>query len=524
MKEAKVYLTGAGPGDPELISLKAKRALKEADVVLYDRLSNDALLEYSSDNAELYYVGKKAANHYYTQDEINDLLIKKAKENKVVCRLKGGDPFIFGRGGEEASVLKKEGIDFEIIPGISSFYAVPAYGGIPLTKRNLSSSFAVITGHEAANKKENSVDIKKVASSVDTLIILMGVSKLSEIRKKLLASNFENKTKIALIRWGTRSKQQTIQGNLENIEEKVKKANFQAPAVIIVGEVVKERQNLKWFENKTLFSKTVLVTRPEKQSSSFAKLLYREGANVLKAPMIKINPPTSFYDLDKAIENLKRYNFIIFTSVNGVKYFMKRLLAKDKDIRELKGIKIVVIGAKTAERLRYYGVNADFLPEKYSTEGILEGLKDYVQKNNFAIENKSFLLPRANIAPPKLELALKEMGADVNNVVAYENCRTKIDKKIYKKFFNNEIDLLTFTSSSTVKNFKKGLDDYLNLLEEKNNILDLEKNQRKSDVACIGPVTAETARKNGFEVDIIATEYTIDGLYEAIINYYKRGV
>ncbi len=511
----KVYLCGAGPGDPELITLKAKRALKESDVILYDRLSNKELLKYSSSDAELFYVGKKANNHYYTQTEINKLLVKKAKEGKIVCRLKGGDPFVFGRGGEEASVLNENGLDFEIIPGISSSLAVPAYAGIPVTQRNISSSFAVITGHEAANKKESSVQLEKIANSVDTLIVLMGVSKLSNITERLIKSGFQVTTPVSLCRWGTRVEQKTVTGNLENIVKKVAEADFQSPAVIIIGEVVKKRQELKWFKNKELFGKKILVTRPAKQADYFCKLLERKGAKAIRAPMIEINDPYDFSDLDKAISNLERYKWIVFTSVNGVEKFMDRLFINDKDCREFKGIKTVVIGEKTAKKLKEYGIKFDYMPENYSTQGILSGIKDYAKENNIKIKDTFFLLPRADIASEILEKGLKNMGAKVNNIEAYRNEMPEIKDKIYKMLFNNKLDLLTFTSSSTVLNFIKGMKDYFGSNINSEMINEVE-------VACIGPVTAKTAREKGIKVDIIAEEYTIKGLYEAIIDYYKK--
>lgn len=511
----KVYLCGAGPGDPELLTLKGRRALKEADVILYDRLSNNELLKHSSSEVELFYVGKKANKHHYTQSEINKLLLKKAKEGKIVCRLKGGDPFVFGRGGEEASVLQENGIDFEIIPGISSSLAVPAYAGIPVTQRGISSSFAVITGHEAANKKDNSVKLEKIANSVDTLIILMGVSKLENIIKRLLNSGFESNTPVALSRWGTKVEQESLVGNLENIVNKVKKIDFRPPAVIIIGEVVKKRKELKWFEKKDLYEQRILVTRPKKQADEFCKLLNNEGAKVIKSPMIEINKPDDFSDLDKAISNLKKYEWIIFTSINGVKYFMDRLLKKDLDSRELKGINIVVIGKKTAKKLNEYGIKADYIPKNYSTKGIISGIEDYAKRKNLKIANSLFLLPRADIAPKKLEKDLEKMGAAVNNVVAYKNGRPEIQEKTYKMLFDNKLDLLTFTSSSTVINFIKGIENYR---ENRDNI-DIFKNVK---VACIGPVTANTAQNNGMNVDIIAEEYTIEGLYKEILDFYKK--
>ncbi|MFW6265984.1 MAG: uroporphyrinogen-III C-methyltransferase [Halanaerobiales bacterium] len=507
----KVLLTGAGPGDPELITLKAKRIIAESDVILYDRLANKELLQYADENTELYYVGKKAGDHHYTQQEINELLVKKAGEGKIVCRLKGGDPFVFGRGGEEASVLKREGIEFEIVPGISSVTAVPAYAGIPLTRRHLSSSFAVITGHEAADKKQSSINLEETAKTVDTLVILMGARKLRKITERLLAAGFGESTPVALISRGTGSFQKTLTGELANIASKVEKSNVKPPAIIIIGRVVSLRKELKWFENRSLFGKRVLVTRPRGQAQSFIEKLRREGARPVLAPMIEIKAPTDYFEMDKAINELDKYRWIIFTSVNGVKFFIKRLQQNGLDGRAFSGKLIAAIGSKTAEKLKEYGLMVDFVPDEYSTEGILHEIKEYARLNNYKIDKSSFLLPRADIATPALESGLKNMGAVVKNITAYQNKRVGLPEKINKMIFNNEIDLLTFTSSSTVDNFMKGIEEY------KGNY-----KLNKLDIACIGPVTAATVEEYGLEVDIIAEKYNIDGLLKAIVDYYER--
>ncbi|RAK10568.1 uroporphyrinogen III methyltransferase/synthase [Halanaerobium saccharolyticum] len=524
--KAKVYLTGAGPGDPALLTLKAKRAIKNADVILYDRLANDRFLEYASPEAEKIYVGKKAKDHHYTQSEIETLMVEKVQAGKTVCRLKGGDPFIYGRGGEEALKLKEAGIDFEIIPGISSSLAVPLYAGIPLTQRHLASSFAVITGHEAADKDESTIEIEKIAAAVDTLIVLMGVGKLPQTVARVLEAGKSPDTPVALVRWGSRSNQQTITGTLADIVEKVEAADFKPPAVIIIGQVVNLREKLGWFENKKLLGKNILVTRPRGQAASFVEMIEAEAGNAVLAPTIKIKSAQNREPLQKAVKNLAAYTHLIFTSVNGVKYFMQALESQRLDLRALAGIKIMTIGSKTAAELKQNGIRADFIPDDYSTAGILEYLKKFEGENKINFNQSSFLLPRADIAPQLLEEELKKLGAEVNNVEAYRTESVKLEAEILELLLNEELDLLTFTSSSTVENFISGLEK---LIENKN--LELEAAEKISNqqiwqqlkeipTACIGPVTAEKAEEYGLNLKITAAEYTIEGLFAAILKYY----
>ncbi|PTV92853.1 uroporphyrinogen III methyltransferase/synthase [Halanaerobium saccharolyticum] len=456
--KAKVYLTGAGPGDPALLTLKAKKAIKKADVILYDRLANDRFLEYAEAEAEKIYVGKKAKDHHFTQSEIEALMIKKAKAGKTVCRLKGGDPFIYGRGGEEALKLKAAGIEFEIIPGISSSLAVPLYAGIPLTQRHLASSFAVITGHEAADKEESTIEIEKISAAVDTLVILMGVGKLPQIVERVLAAGKSPETPAALVRWGSHSKQQTLTGKLINISDRVEAADFKPPAVIIIGEVVKLRQDLKWFENKSLFGKNILVTRPRAQAASFVEMIETEAGRAVLAPTIEIKAAQNRQPLQKAVRNLGEYTHLIFTSVNGVKHFREALDQKGLDFRALAGIKVITIGAKTAEELRKQGIKADFMPADYSTAGILNYLKQLQGEGKINLSQASFLLPRADIAPQLLEEELKALGAEVNNVEAYRTEAVALEPEVLELIKNSDLDLLTFSSSSTVENFISGLD------------------------------------------------------------------
>lgn len=516
---AKVYLTGAGPGDPALLTLKAKQALAKSDVILYDRLANQRFLDYASETAEKIYVGKKAADHRYTQSEIESLMLAKVEAGKTVCRLKGGDPFVYGRGGEEALRLAELGIDFEIIPGISSALAVPLYAGIPLTQRHLASSFAVITGHEAAAKSSSTVKIEEIAAAVDTLVVLMGVGKLAKIVERVIAAGRDPETPIALIRWGSRSQQQVIKGKLANIVVKVKTDKLKPPAVIIIGEVVRLREQLNWFEKKQLLARNILVTRPAEQAAEFVELIESEGGQAILAPAIKIKEAANPLPLKKAIRELTAYNFIIFTSVNGVEFFWQELQQAGLDARAFAGHKIICIGSKTAKKLAEFGLQADYLPADYSTAGILNLLENLAAAGEINFAESNFLLPRANLASRDLADQLMNWGAAVTDLTAYQTVPAELPTDLIKLIKNNQLDLLTFTSSSTVSNFMNGIK---NLAAVETDLEDLMLKLQEIPVICIGPVTAASARQEGLAVNLIAEEYTINGLFKAIINYFTK--
>ncbi|MFW6294724.1 MAG: uroporphyrinogen-III synthase, partial [Halanaerobium sp.] len=437
-----------------------------------------------------------------------------------------GDPFIYGRGGEEALKLKEAGVDFEIIPGISSSLAVPLYAGIPLTQRHLASSFAVITGHEADDKEDSTIEIEKIAAAVDTLVVLMGVGNLPQIVEQVLAAGRSPETPAALIRWGSRSKQETITGTLSNIVQKVEAASFKPPAVTVIGEVVNLREKLKWFEKKKLIGKNILITRPSAQADSLQKMIEDEAGNAVLAPAIRIKEAADKSKLLNAVKNLDKYTHLIFTSVNGVKYFMEALIEMGLDLRSLAGIKFVTIGSKTAAQLKEYGIRADFMPEDYSTAGILSYLKRLDNDGLFKLEKAKFLLPRSNIAPPGLQHNLKKMGAEVDNIEAYRTEKVEISKSIIKMIAAAEIDLLTFTSSSTVENLISGIEEFVEQQETFENPEGSEEIKSKEILAklkeipsaCIGPVTAEKAEEYGLNVKITAAEYTIEGLFAAILE------
>jgi uroporphyrinogen III methyltransferase/synthase len=506
MTKAKVYLVGAGPGDPGLITVKGKACIEAADVVIYDYLAAPALLNYARKNAEIIYVGKKGGDHTLSQDEINALIAKKAKAGNTVCRLKGGDPFIFGRGGEEAEVLVASGIPFEVVPGVTSAVAAAAYAGIPLTHRKLTATLAFITGHEDPHKEESSIDWESLGRGIGTLVFFMGVKNLPDITQRLIAHGKSPDTPVALIRWGTTPAQQTVTGTLDDIAERVQKAGLKAPAIIVVGEVVRLRENLKWFETRPLLGRRIVVTRAREQASDLVTLLAEQGAECLEFPTIKVVPAADSAPLDDAINRLAAYDWIVFTSVNGVQFFFERLFELDRDVRALNHLHTAAIGPATSQRLRTFGLKSDIVPENYRAEAVVEAFR------SLDLKGKKVLLPRAAEARPVLPVELRKMGAEVDEVTAYltEKVADNADQLI-EHLADKSIDLITFTSSSTVKNFKALLppDRFQELLDG-------------VAIASIGPITTDTAIELGFEVDITAPTYTIPGLCDAILKHYAK--
>jgi uroporphyrinogen III methyltransferase/synthase len=502
-----VYLVGAGPGDPELITLKGRRCIKEADVLVYDYLASKSLLRHAKEETEKIYVGKKGGDHTLSQDGINNLLVKLALEGKTVCRLKGGDPFIFGRGGEEAEVLKENDIEFEIVPGVTSAISAPAYAGIPLTHRSANSTLALVTGHEDPAKENSSINWESLAKGIGTIVFLMGVKNLPNISKKLIENGKDPKTPVGLVRWGTTPSQETLTGTLENISLKVKENNFKAPAIIVVGDVVNYREKLKWFEKKRpLLGKTIMITRARAQASSLVEKLLSLGAECIEYPTIKIVEPDDKTSLFDSIENIRTFDWLIFTSVNGVKHFFKALFEKGSDVRALGSLKTAVIGPATRDELKNYGINTDVFPESYRAESVVEAFE------NIDIKGKKILIPRAMEARSVLPDELKKMGAVVHEVTAYKTI-PQSDKKdeILSDFLNGKIDMVTFTSSSTVKNFKALFTE-----EEFKSII------LKFKPVSIGPITTDTAVELGLTPQITADEYTIDGLVDSILKLYKN--
>jgi len=496
-----VYLVGAGPGDPGLVSVKACECLRRAEVVVYDRLADERILGYAPKDAEYIYVGKASSNHAMKQEDINRLLAEKAKAGKCVVRLKGGDPFVFGRGGEEALLLEEMGLPFEIVPGITSAISVPAYGGIPVTHRGLATSFAVITGHEDPTKGGSNMRWDKLSTGVDTLVFLMGVANLPHITKMLMENGRSGDTPAAVIRWGTKPEQRVLVTTVGTAAKDVAAAEIKPPAIFIVGEVVKLRERLRWFdrvETHPFFGKTVLVTRAREQASRLTAALEGLGAKCVEAPAIRLEEPDDGYQaIDEAIARVSEYDWLIFTSVNGVSRFFERLELGGKDARSLGGAKVAAIGVATAAALKSHGILADVVPREFRAEGIVESLKGEIEPG------QRILIPRAQEAREVLPEKLRELGAETEVAPVYRTVAAEVDgEALRQRLSSGEIDFVTFTSSSTVTNLLK--------------IIGSAEALSSARTACIGPVTAKTCRRKGIEPDIVAEEYTIDGLVRAM--------
>jgi len=505
VQKGKVYLVGAGPGDPALITLKGVECLRQAQCIIYDYLASKELLEHAADNAEIIYVGKQAGSHAMSQEDINALLIDRGR-HQVVVRLKGGDPFMFGRGGEEAQALARAGISFEVVPGVTSAIAVPAYAGIPLTHRRHSSSVAFVTGHEMAGKEDSDIHWPELATGVGTLVFLMGVKNLEHIAARLLAGGREPGTPVAVIRWGSTGKQQTVTGSLADISEIASASGIRPPAIIVVGEVVQLRSELNWFEQRPLYGRTLVITRAREQASEFKRLLENLGAQCVEFPTIKVVPPDTWAPVDEAIKALPQHHWVLFTSVNGVGYFFERLSQLGEDVRALYRRKIGAIGPKTAAALSSRGLRLDLVPAEYRAEAVVEELGEE------EIRGRRFLLPRAARAREVLPERLRQLGGQVTVVPVYQTIRPGQQvAEVRQLLREGTVDCLTFTSSSTVENFAAMFpgENMAALVGE-------------TMVACIGPITAETARKHGLQAGVVPDDYTIEGLAGAIVDYFSK--
>jgi len=500
--KGKVYIVGAGPGDIGLFTVKGLKCLQNADVVVYDFHLNAQVLNYISHDAEFIYAGKRGGKHDMTQDMINQTLVEKAMEGKTVCRLKGGDPFVFGRGGEEAEVLAKEGIEFEVVPGISSSIAAPAYAGIPLTHRCYSSSFAVVPGYEDVTKQESSIDWAKLATGVGTIVFLMTVKNISMVCQRLIENGRNPDTPVAVIRWGTRADQNTLVSTLKSITELVKENEIKPPAVMVVGEVVRLRETLKWYEKKPLFGQRVLVTR--EHAVGFEPLA-ELGAEIIEFRTIEIVPPDDWTELDRAIEKIDSYTWLIFTSANGVKFFFQRLIDKDRDIRELKGVNICAVGTKTASAIRNYGIKVDLVPEKFSAEGLIEV---FTKDSEQGLKGIKILLPRAETAREVFPRRVRELGGEIDVFTAYKTVKPEVHGKRLKRFLKEgKISIATFTSAATFNNYMEIMgEDALGLLKD-------------VIIAVIGPVTAKAVEDAGLKVHIMPEEATVDAMVKEIIKW-----
>lgn len=506
MTPGKVYLIGAGPGDPGLITVKGQRCISSADVIIYDYLAAPALLAHAAPEAEMIYVGKKGGDHTLPQGGINQLIIDKARQGLMVARLKGGDPFIFGRGGEEAEELVAAGIPFEVVPGVTSAVAGAAYAGIPLTHRDHTSTLAFVTGHEDPTRDGSRIDWRSLATGIGTLVFFMGIKNLPLIAGQLQDNGMPADTPVALIRWGTTTRQKTVTGTLSTIVDIARQAGMKAPAIIVVGKVVQLRERLNWFETRPLFGRTIVVTRARAQASDLVERLTELGAYCLEFPTIEVVPAEESAPLDEAIGNLDAYDWLIFTSVNGVKYFFDRLFALGRDVRALHHVRTAVIGPATAEALRRQGLRSDILPASYRAEAVIEAFA------NQNVAGQRILLPRAAEARPILPQELRRMGAEVDEIAIYRSRPVATGAaELVDSLENGRVDLVTFTSSSTVNHFYQLLPD--------GHRDPLMKGLR---TASIGPITTETARKLGFRVAVTADEYTIPGLCDAIQEFFAQ--
>lgn len=491
-------MVGAGPGDPGLLTLKGRSCLEKAEVVVYDYLANPEFLNFVPDTAEKIYAGKKAGDHALRQEETNALLVEKVKAGRVVVRLKGGDPFLFGRGGEEAEALAEAGCRFEIVPGVSSAIAGPAYAGIPVTHRAHNAALTIFTGHEDPTKTESTIDYAAIASVPGTKVMLMGIERLEKHCAALQQAGMPGSTPIALVRWATTPRQETLSGTLADIAAKAQEAGFRAPAVAVIGEVATLREPLAWFENKPLFGQRIAVTRTRQQAGELIDKLRDLGADAFELPTIRIEPPEdkqAFYEL---VSDAHIYDWIVFTSPNGVDAFFRAFFEIFSDAREIGGVRIAAIGPATAARVKAHHLAVDLQPEKYVAEEVLKALQ-----NETSVENLKFLLPRAEGAREMLATELTRLGAIVDEATAYRTVpETEDVSGGIRRFKEEGADIVTFTSSSTAENFaalKLPLPDSLK-------------------TASIGPVTSATLMTLGFSVDIEARSHDIPGLVQAILR------
>lgn len=506
----KVYLVGAGPGDPGLITLRGKYLLERAEVLVYDYLATPKLLKYVPKDATLIYAGKKGGTkHTHTQAEINQMLVDWALAGKMVVRLKGGDPFIFGRGGEEIEELVKAGVPFEVVPGVTSATAAATYAGIPITHRGYTASVAFLTGHEEPGKEVSNIDWSKMATGPGTLVIYMGIKNLPIIVENLISNGRNPQTPVAVVRWASTPEQHTVVATLETIVSRVEAEGIRPPALVIVGEVVSLRETLDWFEKRVLFGKRIVVTRTREQASELVAELEGYGAECLEYSTIQVEPLESYAALDEELERLNEFHWVLFSSINAVQYFFDRLYAKGMDARNMKGPHVAAVGKATADYLRNYGIVADLIPTVYTAEGLAQSLLD------FGVEGRNILIPRAVKAREFLPETLRGAGAQVAVAPVYQNVPPKgVKEDLLAELRSGRVDMLTFTSSSTVTNFLAMVDaasqDELRALLE------------GVKIAAIGPVTAKTITNSGLTVDVMPETFTIPEFVAAIVRHYTE--
>ncbi|AJE04467.1 uroporphyrinogen-III C-methyltransferase [Geobacter pickeringii] len=499
-----VYLIGAGPGDPGLITVRGKECMGLADVVVYDYLANDDLLQYARPGAELIYAGKVGGHHNREQWQINELLVEKAREGRVVARLKGGDPFVFGRGGEECEALVAAGIPFEIVPGVTAAIGAAAYAGIPLTHRDFTTSVAFVTGHESPGKEASEIDWEGLSLGSGTVVFYMGMKNLPQITANLMAHGRPPETPVALVRWGTRPEQEVLAGTLSDIADKARRTGFKAPAVTVVGEVVTLREKLRWFDSRPLFGRGILVTRAADQAGEFSAILRRKGARVVECPTIAIAPPESWDELDAAVARLATFDWVVFTSYNAVRFFFARLAAQGKDSRALGPCRICVVGPKTAEALALHGLRPDLIPGDYKGEGVVEALRSVVS-------GARVLFPKGDRARDVIPAGLAALGAEVTAPVAYRNVTPEvIPAGVIADLEAKRIHCVTFTSSSTVENLAAilGENRLLRLLDG-------------VAIASIGPITSRSCQELGLKVDVEPPAYTLEALTAELVRFFS---
>jgi len=487
---AKVYLVGAGPGDPELITVKGRRLLENADCILYDHLASSDLLDLAPASAERIYVGKKKSEHALSQEEICSLLVERGKRGLTVVRLKGGDPFIFGRGGEEAEALADAGLAFEVVPGVTSPLGIAAYTGVPLTHRDHTSVVTFITGHDVSK-----IDWSKVGTS-ETLVIFMGISHFDEIARCIVAGGRSAGTPAMAVRWGTRPDQEVLTGTLESLPGLIHAHALKPPATIVVGDVVRLHGKLNWYERLPLFGQRIVVTRAREQAAALAALLHNLGAEVIELPTIDIRAADDYTALDNAIKNLREYGWLIFTSANGVRFFFERLDRSQLDLRAIKG-RICAIGPATRDALERFHLKVDCVAEEYVAEGLLKALAA------FDLAGVRVLIARAAVARDLLPTELARRGAQVEVVEAYRTAAPPDLAQLAAGELGRKPDWITFTSSSTAQN-----------------LVDAVGAEALRGVKCasIGPVTSATLRQNGIPVAVEASIYTIPGLIQALLD------
>jgi len=502
----KVYLVGAGPGDPGLMTVKGLTLLARADVIVYDQLASPELLHRARAGAEIIYVGKKAGAHTLPQGGINELLVDKAKAGFMVVRLKGGDPFVFGRGGEEAEALAAAGVPFEVVPGVTSAVAVPAYAGIPVTHREHTTLVTFVTGHEDPTKPESTIPWDNLGANPGTLVFLMGVKNLAENCRRLVQAGRPPDTPAAVIQSGTLPTQRTVSGTLADMADRAQEAGIQPPAILVVGGVAALRERLSWWEKRPLYGKTAVVTRTREQASALVELLSAAGARCLEVPTLEIAPPDDLGPWDTALEQLSGYAWVIFTSANGVAAFFQRLFDKGLDVRALGGARLAAIGPATAQALREWGLVADVVPARFQAEDLAAALLPQIAPGS------RVLLARAQVAREVLPEILAQAGIQVDVAPVYQARQpADIPGEARPDIDSGRIDLLTFASSGTVHNFAALVG------REK-----FQKLAQTAKVAAIGPITAATLQEYGITPQIQPEDYTIPALATAILDFFAQ--